>query len=102
VNLKPWETAEWLLHGAKAKAKYYLISLGLTDNDAADEALMNARLAVCKACPHATKNAEGIATTHSRCGLCRCPLVQKAALQSERCPDSRWQENKAGCSCASH
>lgn len=52
---------------------------------ALDPAAVQARLAICGACPHHRP-------ASNRCGMmsCGCPLTARAARPWARCPDTRW------------
>lgn len=51
-----------------------------------DEKTYKERLDICKTCPDRV----GKMMMTSRCGLCGCPIVTKAALSVWHCPAKKW------------
>jgi len=41
------------------------------------------RMSICKSCSHLSK--------HSRCDLCKCFVLLKTTITSERCPEGNWE-----------
>jgi TPP-dependent indolepyruvate ferredoxin oxidoreductase alpha subunit len=75
-------------------------SLGLIEVSEENKELARKRVSICIECPHAKeqwlkkfidgalhndKQGSGIG-----CGICGCPVNEKALVLHEKCPDNRW------------
>lgn len=75
-------------------------SLGLAEVSPENKALAIARVKVCVDCPHAVEQwlkkiidnalqrdelGSGIG-----CGICKCPVMEKALVVDEACPEKKW------------
>lgn len=75
-------------------------SLGLIEVSEENKALAKTRVAICVDCPHAKemwlkKVIDGALQRDELgsgigCGLCGCPVNEKALVINETCPDGRW------------
>jgi hypothetical protein len=75
-------------------------SLGLVVVNSEDKKLALARVKICVECPHAKemwlkKFIDGVLKRDELgsgigCGLCHCPVNEKALVKNETCPDGRW------------
>lgn len=72
-----------IIHGAIGLAK---AAIGI---DLADEATIEARRAICRACPHAMPHEKNPAK-FGACEKCGCRLQAKTAIASESCPIGKW------------
>ena len=52
-----------------------------------DDAGLEARLSVCRACPHGQEKVLGLT-----CGRCGCVMTVKARFIASKCPDGLWGE----------
>ncbi len=57
------------------------VAVGLAEG--AGDALRDARLAICHACPWRSTDGDS-------CNVCACILVAKAALATQQCPRKYW------------
>jgi hypothetical protein len=75
-------------------------SLGLAPVTEDEKNLANARVKICVQCPHASemwlkKLIAGILKNDELgsgigCTICGCPVMEKALVTRETCPDGRW------------
>lgn len=71
----PWKAAKAAGRAAKAviKSKPLLVS----------QALVDARMAACRACPKYLPSS-------NQCAVCTCVLSLKTQLSTESCPEGKW------------
>lgn len=75
-------------------------SLNLVKVSEENKQLAITRVKICVSCPHAKemwlkKFIDGVLKNDILgsgigCGLCGCPVNEKALVQEESCPDNRW------------
>jgi hypothetical protein len=83
-----------IAHGAVGKTKVWLQNLGVPVDEASADLVAGRLVGGCYAsCPHRI-DPNGKPDSHSKCALCGCPVVDKARVLSEKCPDDppRWPE----------
>lgn len=85
-------TISQISHGAIARAKLGLRSLGLSIDGISEDSAAE-RVATCLSCENLLPDKDGKISTQSQCSKCGCPIFDKARLGSERCPESRWPEH---------
>lgn len=75
-------------------------ALGLVEVSEENKTLAKKRVAICIECPHAKeqwlkKFIDGALQRDEvgsgiGCGICGCPINEKALVENEKCPDNRW------------
>jgi hypothetical protein len=75
-------------------------SLGVVEVSEDNKELARKRVAICIECPHAKeqwlkKFIDGMLKNDELgsgigCGICGCPVNEKALVVGEKCPDGRW------------
>lgn len=75
-------------------------SLGLTEVSEENKALARARVSICVSCPYAKemwlkKFVDGMLKNDELgsgigCGVCGCPVNEKALVMEEQCPKNFW------------
>jgi len=80
--MNPWQ--EWKAQNVERQRQGQIGPSALLNPDSpkASEAKADARLAICKECPHY------LAT--NQCRLCGCFMPSKVKLEFVTCPDQRW------------